>query len=246
MAIKGKSKSRGAKSVARGPKPAYVPVKTPLMRRQGLWIAIGAVLAVAVIAGLWYGFAKQAREDRDRERRERLSAAALEYRTPIEGALSTVGQAVPPTGFQPFPGLAEVLDPLENGRRLEEAATTAEAVEDSAGAAAETVAGVDVTEIAAEKGLERLFVVYLLSSRDGMAEGLELYGQAASLVSLAVEASEEERAEIVARAREVLGLADRVFARGYTDYVEAQAMAGVLQPVGTGPGLVPGLTGPTG
>ncbi|HEX6230410.1 MAG TPA: hypothetical protein VF029_01700 [Actinomycetota bacterium] len=244
MAIKGKSRSRGAKAVARGPKPAYVPVKTPLVRRRGFQIAVGAVVGVAAIAGLWYGFAKQAREDRERDLQERLAAAVSEYGSPVEGALATVGQAVPPTGFQPFPDLAGVLDRLENGRRLDEATTTAEAVEESAGAAAETIEGVDVTEIVAEQGFERLFAVYLLSSQDGMVEGLGLYEQAASLVSLAAAAGEDERAELVASARSVLDLAERVFARGYADYVEAQAIAGALGAVG--PGAIPGLTGPTG
>jgi len=246
MAIKGKSKSRGARSVSRGPKPVYVPVTTPWFRRRGFWIAVAVVLGVGAVGGLWYGFAKQAREDRERQTQQRQAAAMAEYQRPIETALAPVGQPLPPTGFQAFPDLAGALDPLEDGRRAEAAATTAEAVQEAAAAAADAIDGIDLGAIVEGKDLERLFVVYLFSSKDGMVEGLQLYRQAASLVALAATADQQDRPGLVSTARDVLELADRVFARGYADYVEAQVMAGTLRPLGPGAGLPTVPTGPTG
>lgn len=247
MAIKGKSKSRGAKGVTRGPKPAYVPVKTPFLRRRGFWIAVGTVLGVAAIAGLWYGFAKQAREDRERETQERLAAAFGEYRGAVESVLATVGQPLPPADFQAFPSLADALASVEQGRRLADAETTAGNVSDAATGAADAIEGIDVAQIVAGKELERVFVVYLFSSQRGFVEGLGLYEQAASLLSLAAAASDEERGDLVTTARGVLDLADRVFTRGYADFVEAQAMAGAVESApGAGLPQLPIPTGPTG
>jgi len=247
MAIKGKSKSRGAKGVTRGPKPAYVPVKTPLFRRRWVWIAAGTVLGVAAIAGIWYGFAKQAREDRERETQQRLAAAIADYRGAIEPVLATVGQPLPPTGFQVFPSLADALDSVEKGRRLEDSETMAGNVSEAATGAAAATDGIDVSAIVADEELERLFVVYLFSSQRGIVEGLKLYEEAASLVSLAAAADDGERDDLVTAARGVLELAERVFARGYADYVEAQAMAGAFEPIDPGAGLpLPIPTGPTG
>ena len=79
-----------------------------------------------------------------------------------------------------------------------------------------------------------------------MVEGLQLYRQAASLVALAATADQQDRPGLVSTARDVLELADRVFARGYADYVEAQVMAGTLRPLGPGAGLPTVPTGPTG
>ncbi len=245
MAIKGKSKSRGAKGVARGPKPAYVPVKTPLWRRRGLWIAIGVVVGVTAIAGLWYGFAKEARENRERELQERMTNAMTRYGTAIEPPLATVGQPVPPAGFEAFADLAGALDRIERGRQLEEALASVDAVSDVAASAATALENVDVTAIVADQGFDQVFVSTLLDGRDAMVEGLRLYRQAADLAALAAEAPRTIRSDLVAAARGSQEAADRIFAGGYQDYVEAQAMAGVLDPLAGGLSP-PGVTGPAG
>ncbi|MGZ8637225.1 MAG: hypothetical protein ACXWX2_09675, partial [Actinomycetota bacterium] len=99
MAIKGKSRSRGAKGVSRGPKPAYVPVKVPLLRRRGVVLAVGGVLGVAAIAGIVYGVVQQRNEERARDELDRMATAVVEYRGQIDSVLLTVGQPVPPASF---------------------------------------------------------------------------------------------------------------------------------------------------
>lgn len=230
MAIKGKSRSRGAKAVTRGPKPVYVPVKTPLLRRRGFWIGVATIVGLAAIAGVWYGIAKQLSDDRARELQERLTAAMTEYRRLVEPILQPVGQPLPPTAFQPFPDLSSTLDRIEAGRRLDETADAVDAITDSATGASEALAEVDANQIIADRGFDQLFIVYVLDSREGMTRGLQLYAQAASLASLAVGTEGADRDDLVAAAREAFDTATVVFASGYSDYVEAQSIAGVFQP----------------
>jgi hypothetical protein len=247
MAIKGKSKSRGAKAVARGPKPAYVPVKVPWFRRRGLWIVVATVLAIASIEGLVYGFAQERNDDRDREELDRMAASVNDYRGAAEPILATVGTAVPPSSFDGYPALGQAIGSLEAEEvaqdALDSAATTAEEATSSSQDAADLFDGIDVTALVQERDFSREFVLYLFDSRDGFARAMRLYHEAALLLSMAVEAEEgPARDGLAARARGVHDLAEATFAAAYSSYVEAQIAAGVFQPANAG---FP-LTGPTG
>src|SRR5687768_1612771 len=98
MAIKGKSKGRGARTVARGPKPVYTPVRRRFWQRKTFWYGVAAVLAIAAIAGLIYGFAKERDEQRERDEVARMAAAVSEYGGQLDTILSSVGQQTG-TGF---------------------------------------------------------------------------------------------------------------------------------------------------
>ncbi|MGH2637023.1 MAG: hypothetical protein ACRDHU_12885 [Actinomycetota bacterium] len=250
MAIKGKSKSRGTKAVTRGPKPAYVPVKTPLLRRRGLWIAVGAVLAAGLLAAIVAGLVQQRNQTREEERLERMVAAVGEYRRAVEPVLSTVGQSVPPTGFTAFPNLASSIAGLEDDEvspgALEAAAADAEAAAETAETAAGIFGEIDATEFVRGRELPADFVLNLLNSRDGFAQAMNLYREAAVLTSMAVEAEEgPARDDLVASARGVHDAAASLFAQAYGDYVEVQAAAGTLETTAGLPTL-PAATGPTG
>jgi hypothetical protein len=247
MAIKGKSKSRGSRTVARGPKPAYVPVRVPWWRRRGLWIAIGTVLAIVAIEALVYGFAKERTDSREQEQLEQMSAAVNDYRAEVEPILATVGNAVPPSSFDAFPALATAIGALEAEEVPEEAlesvGTTAEDVSTTAGDAADLFEEIDVAALVADQGFSREFVLYLLNSKDGFTRSMRLYREAALLLTLAVEAEEGPiRDGLVTRARGIHDLAEATFATAYADYVEAQIAAGVFAPTNAG---LP-LTGATG
>src|SRR5688500_13323518 len=110
MAIKGKSRSRGAKAVTRGPKPAYVPVRTPLLRRRGLWISLAVIVGVAAVVGVAIGLSQERNRDREEDLRARMAAAVGRYRQQIDPILATFGQPLPPTGFDAYPNLAQALD----------------------------------------------------------------------------------------------------------------------------------------
>jgi hypothetical protein len=247
MAIKGKSKSRGSRTVARGPKPAYVPVKVPWWRRRGLWIAIGTIVAILAIEALVYGFAKERTDGREQEQQEKMAAAANDYRSEVEPILATVGNAVPPSSFDAFPSLATAIGSLEAGEvtqeALDAAGTTAEDTATTAGDAADLFEEIDVAALVTDQGFSREFILYLLNSKDGFTRSMRMYREAALLLTLAVEAEEGSlRDGLVARARGIHDLAEGTFATAYAEYVEAQIAGGVFAPTNAG---VP-ITGATG
>jgi len=250
MAIKGKSKSRGAKTVASGPKPTYVPVKTPLLRRRGLWIGLGAVVGVAIVAAVAYGLVKERNKSREQGRVGRMAAAVGDYRGQIEPILVPLGQAVPPSSFAAFPSLGTAIDALQgetvDQAALDQATTEADASVSRAKSAAGLFGEITPTDIVADKGLPPDFILYVIDSQGGFVRAMNLYRQAALLTADAVETEEgAARDELVARASDVYDLAGETFGRAYGDYVQAQSLAGVFR--GTPGGLTGSLpTGPTG
>lgn len=237
MAIKGKSKSRGARAVARGPKPAYVPVRTPILRRSGFWIALGTAAAAALIVALTIGFLEQRDDTRERELVQRMATAVNQYGGQIDPILDeTVGDPAPPAGFDAFPDLATTLaiiaaDDVDDAA-LEQARGVATDAASSANSAKTLIEEIPVTDFIRDRGFSREFVVYMIDSQGDLARAMELYRQTALLVRMAVDADDRaDRAELLERANDVFTVAEDTFARGYADYVEAQAAAEVFEPV---------------
>lgn len=246
MAIKGKSKSRGAKTVATGPKPAYVPVKTPILQRRGLWITVGSVLVTALVVALAIGFIQQRDDDRERERLARLTEAVNEYKGSVEPVLANIGQVLPPSSFDAFPELTTAVVGLEaeeiDDAALEQATTTGEAVAESAENAATVLQEIDTTELLSGRNFSRDFVVTILNAQGNLVRAMTLYQHVAQLTVIAAEADEDVRGDLVGEVRGFLDVAEETFERAYADYVEAQISADVFEPV---LGLS-GAAGPTG
>jgi hypothetical protein len=249
MAIKGKSKSRTAKAVTRGPKPAYVPVKQPLLARRGFWIGVAVVLAVLVIAGLWYGFARERSQNREQALEEARAAAFEDYGRQVEPIIGTVGEPVPPASWSSFTELSDALDTLEAGEgQPGEVAATATSAASDARTAWGALDQVDALAEVRGRGLDQLFVVYVLGSHEKFLGSLKGYEQAAELLAMAADAPEgEERDLLVERARGVLEVARSTFDSGFADYVEASTLAGLFDLASTGNlQTLPLPTGPTG
>jgi hypothetical protein len=249
VAIKGKSKSRGSKSVTSGPKPAYVPVKTPLLRRRGLWIFVGTLVGCAVVAGLWYGLVQERNQSRDEALQTRMAATMADYQGQVEPILSTVGQAAPPSSFNAYPTLGAAIDAIKADDATQDAWDNAGTEADSAAQSAKSAAGlfdeIEPTKLVADKGFSPDFVLYLINSQDGFVRATKLYRQAALLTTMAVESDPgPARDNLVTRASEVYDLASDTFARAYDDYVQGQVQAGTFAPTAPGTGSL--LTGPTG
>jgi hypothetical protein len=250
MAIKGKSKSRGAKAVARGPKPAYVPVKTPLVRRRGLWIAIGTAFVAALVAAVAIGLIQQRDADRERDEVRRMATAVNQYRGQIDPILATLGQPVSPAIFDAFPELSAAL-PVLAGEQVDDAgldqvAAAADDVSSTARSAGRLIEEIPVADFLRGQGFSREFVLYVINSQGHFLHAMRLYREAALLTTMAVEAQAgPERDALLDRANGVLEVAEEVFSRGYSDYVEAQAFAEVLDPF-AGTQSVPTTTGQTG
>ncbi len=256
MAIKGKSKSKAKKAVTRGPKPAYVPVKKPFLARRGVQLGILAVLLAAVAGGLWYGFAKQATRNREKDRAAK--AAALQAReasavgqlvAAIDGALGPdVGTKLRPGNrFGAFPGLKTSIDDMTSGKgKAADAATAADAVVAAAPTAYKAIEAIDVATLLGGKGFSADLVISAFDAQTKIGTGLHLYEDAANLLLLALSASGDQQTKLLEQSSKVLESATSILDSGYTDYINAQAGAGIFSPMqppgGTGfpGGAVPG------
>lgn len=239
MAIKGKTKSRGTKGVTRGPKPAYVAVKTPLIRRSGLWVSLGTLLVAALVVALTIGFIQERNDRREQDKVQQMATVVNQYRGQIDPILATIGTPLPPTGFDGFPELDTALSALEaeeiDKAGLTQAGDSAESVASSARSAIGLVEEIPAADLLRGHEFSREFVLYIVNSQGNFTRGLKLYREAALLLSTAVDAeSTALRDDLTARARGVATVADEVFARGYSEYVEAQSAAQVFDPFASG------------
>lgn len=249
MAIKGKTKSRSKKTVAAGPKPAYVAVKTPLIRRRAFWIGLAVVVAVASSAGIAYGIAKEHTRSREEELAKRLRTAATLYQSQVDPILAGVGQPNPPSSFTAMPTLPAAVADLQKGTGKPSAAATADQAATAAATQAKTaydaLGAIDVTKIIANQGFDRSFALYMINSQKQMVAGLKMFEQGANLLSQASGLHGDQQVKLLDSTSQILALADSTFSDGYSDYIEAQFEAGTFQPTSILPGStgLPGVTG---
>ena len=248
MAIKGKSKSRGARTVARGPKPAYVPVKRPLLQRKGFWYGVAAVVLVLLGLGLTYGFVHQHDQNQAAAEARAKATAVRKFGSQVDPILSGIGSATSSgTSYQVFTSTSQDLADLASGKLpADQAATKATALTTQAKQAATAVATIDAVSMVRDKGFDEGFVLYILNANTELASALRLYQQVGELMTLAATGPEDARAAVVGRAQDLLKLADEAFTRGYDAYVQAQSAAGTFQPQAPPPPGLPGLPGSTG
>ncbi|MBI2237168.1 MAG: hypothetical protein HYU54_01400 [Actinobacteria bacterium] len=240
MAIKGKSKARAKKAVTRGPKPAYVPVKKPLLARRGLQIGLAIMIVLGSAAGIWYGVAKERSGKRAEELAARERDAVSKYQIGLDPVLNGVGEAVPPTGFKLTPDLEGTITELENGDvSAREVGKTANQVAEDAKTASKAVEDIDVLALVQDKGFGFKLPTLLLTSKSRIVDGLELYEQAALILVQATEASGDQRDRLLARATGVAQIAAKLFNEGYSWYVEAQIMTEIFVPTGLAPAPIP-------
>lgn len=232
MAIKGKSKPKGgAKPVTRGPRPTYVPVRTPLLQRRSFWFTVIAVVVVASALGIWYGIAQQRESDRERELEASLRRTVTDYQEQIEPILLTVGTPIP-SGYDTFPEFEDALNTFIDGQgKPADLQASAEATAQAAGTAAENLEAIEAAALVAGKGFDAEVALFVINSQSRMAQALRAYENAALLASDAVTAGDEQGSGLAKRAKEQVALARDIFADGYQDYIEVQVRAGTYQPM---------------
>jgi hypothetical protein len=248
MAIKGKSKPKGgAKPVTRGPRPAYVPVRKPLLQRRAFWYAVLGVIVLASALGIWYGLAKQRTNDREAALAKSLRDAATSYRQEVDPIVLSLGTPTPPSSITMFPEFEVAVGAVVDGTSTpSDLASIAKSTAEAAKTAATKLGQVKGIELVSGKGFDEPTVLYVINSKSRMVQGLKLYEQAALVAEDASAAAGDQAVELAKRAREIIGVAKGVFGDGYQDYVEIQFRAGIYQPVPTGLTGATGLTGSTG
>ena len=246
MAIKGKSKGRSARSVTRGPKPVYTPVKKPLLAKKEFWLVVAGVLGAAIVFGLVAGFIAQRNASAQDDLEARMRASMSRYQGDVESVLSQIGQASPPSGFDAFPDFTQAMSDAASGTpatpgspTLQQAAGDAV---DKAKSALNAFDQIEEQKLIEGKGFSRDFVLYLIGSKENFVRAMELYRRAAELAILGEQAQGSQGQDLLAQAAAITNIANDTFSRAYADYVEAQTEAGTFSP----PAPVPGLPTPTG
>jgi len=231
VAIKGKSKPRSRRVVTPGPRPAYTPVKKPLLARRGFRIGLLVVVVAASAAGILYGLARERTQAREQALAERERTAAIAFQGKVQGAIAPVGQPAPPDGFNAFPALTADVDGLAEGTVEPTAAEAdAETARTAAKGAREAMNQIDVLSITANKGFDAAFVNYFFNAEEKMEDALKLYEHAAILVQRAAAATGDQRTRSLDSAKGILGVAAELMNSGYSDFIQVQQEAGIFQP----------------
>src|SRR5581483_7658734 len=227
MAIKGKSRSRARRAVTPGPRPAFVPVKRPLLARRGFQVTALVVILAVAAAAIVYGLAKERTKQRTEALQRSMRVATTKYQVIVDGALANAGQPLPPSGFNAFPSLTTDIDGLRKGT-----VSAKTAAKDAKQATAN--AKVSPAAIFGGKGFDLAFVNYAINSQTKLANALKLYEQVGSLLQMAVEAGGVQRTTLLDRASAVLDVASTLFNDGYNDYVNLKNTAGIFTPTAIG------------
>ena len=250
MAIKGKGRTK-SRPPARAPRPAPVVRKPPFFLRR--WVqVVGAMLAGAGIVLIAVWVTNGLRSDDAAKTRDANAASARqvvqEWQTTVEGVLSKglgssgggAGQVVI------LPSLSASVTTLAKGDEDKKAGDTADTAVSLVEDGVTTLQGVDLPTIITEhEGVDLALTNYLLNSKARMIDGLQLYGRIAAQVKAAAAADDAAvAAALIEEANALLPIATQVFNEGYTDYTEALARVGLLQPSSGLSGT--GLSGGTG
>jgi hypothetical protein len=240
VAIKGKGRTK-SRPPARAPRPAPVVRRPPFFARR--WVqVVGAMLAGMGIVTIVVWATNGLRVDDDAKARDATAVnvrrVVQEWQTTVDGTLSKggLGSSGGPGQITILPSLSTSVTSLASGTDDPKAGDTASTAVSLVGEGVKTLQNVDLPGMIRDKGLDLAMTNYLLNSKARMIDGLQLYGRVAAQVKAAVEAKDPAvTAALIREANALLPIATQVFNEGYTDYTEALARAGLLQPTaGTG------------
>jgi hypothetical protein len=241
MAIKGKSKPKARRSVTPGPRPVYVPVRQPLVRRRGFQIGVLAVVVLAAAGAILYGYVHERDANHAAEQERILKDIASQYTTRVQTAIAGVGQSQAVT-FTLLPDLKTQIDALRSGSRSpSDVAKAAEGIAEEATTAADDLAKIDPADLIHGKGVEdAAFVRDLLNANVKMENALRMDAVAAGVLEQAADAPASMVARLLDQADEARTTAEALFESGYSDWVNAQYTAGIFQPTAPPAGLTSG------
>jgi hypothetical protein len=209
MAIKGKRRSRGGRTVAAPPRPQLVVRRKPFWQRTWFWIAV-AVVAVAAIA---FGVVMNMRaNDREASKRRQL-AAVQNFSAAVQGEFPDDRSVVPPDLIIPFPTFRQTIDDLSSGdMRPAEAAKNARDAATGAAASATGVRQIDTAKlIPAQYPLTR---AQMNDVKGLFVQSFRLYQDAAQLTLTATTLNGDEQKAVLKNAGDVLTRASLLFQSG--------------------------------
>jgi hypothetical protein len=235
MAIKGRSKPKARRSVTPGPRPVYVPVKRSLVQRRGLQIGVLAVVVLASLTAIAYGFVRERDANHDEDQRRIMRSIVSEYTVKVQTAIAGVGQAQA-VSFTLLPDLKSQIDALRSEDA--DAAAVAEVAKDlraRAQGAADELGRIDTSAMIRGKGVEdKLFVDQLINATIKMENGLRMDAVAAGILEQAAKAPASQVDDLLDQADEARTAAESIFQSGFSNWVSAQIAAGTFQPASLG------------
>jgi hypothetical protein len=242
MAIKGKSKPKARRSVTRGPRPVYVPVRQPLVRRRGFQIVVVAIILLSAAGGILYGYVHERNANHAAEQEALLKSIASQYTTRAQTAIAGVGQSQGGVSFTLLPDLKTQIEALRSGSSPPaDVAKAASGLEKQASAAAEELSTIDPAALVRGRGVEdTAFVRDLLNANAKMENALRTDAVAAGVLAEAARAPATMTAALLRRADDARSTAETLFQSGYSDWTNAQFTAGIFQPTPPAGGFPPG------
>lgn len=242
MAIKGKGKTKG-RQPARAPRRAPVEVKPPfLMRRrvQVLLAFVAGILAMMLAVWITNGLRQQRADDKAATEAAQQRAAGQKWKTQVESEFGKIGTISPGAPPALFPDLTTTIAALQKGNVPDGATSMLTTTQAGAKSAAANLKAYKLADSVRDIGMDEGQVSWFLNSQARYVQALQLYEQAAVIAALAVDAPDEQRADIADSAAAIQKEADAALQAGYSDYQNALASVQIFDSPLTS------LTGPTG
>ena len=220
MAIKGKGRTRGRRTVAAPPKRAIVVRKPPIWRRRWLWMTAAVLALVGILSATFVALNSRNAS----KRKEREVRAVTAYLNQFRSHLPTDRVAVPPDAIVIFPS---VQDDIDNFKNLSAAdiekkgkALSAAAAKSASGLENVAIARLVPEEFAGDRGQvgEAQFLI---------AQAYHLYQPVGALFQQAGRASGATRQELLDQAQSLINRAGTMFDRGYVKLVRIATRLGI-------------------
>ncbi|HEY1330812.1 MAG TPA: hypothetical protein VGH10_04990 [Actinomycetota bacterium] len=237
MAIKGKGRTRGRRSIAPPPRPQIVVRKPPIWRRAVTWIVVGVLILGAIGYGVWHWW--------DNHQAARLKAQEI---SAVEKYNSLVSVHYPPdqnneggTSLQIFSSVPAELVRLDQGKVSgTTAATEAKTFADTASNAADAIEKIQVTDVIPSNlsvsettGLRTPGITQLMLSESQryMVNAFRTYAAAGHLMQIAAGLPKgPQRSAVIAQAQSLMTTAGTLFDRGFRILANIRTVLGTLIP----------------
>jgi len=243
VAIKGKGKTK-SRSAARPPRPTPVVRQPPFFVRRWVQVVAALLAGMGLVTAIVWATNGLRIDDVAKARDARAASVrrvVQQWQTTVDGTLSkglgTTGSGVGQIVI--LPSLSTSVATLAKGDEDKKAGETASTAAKLVGDGVSTLQNVDLPTMIRDQGVDLATTNYLLNSKARMVEGLQLYGRVAAQVQSASGADVDPAVAdaLIKEANALLPIATEVFNEGYSDYTEALARAGLLQPAAPGSGL---------
>jgi hypothetical protein len=234
MAIKGKGKTRGRKSVAPAPKPVLVTRKPPVWRRRWVIFSLIAVLVIGTGYAIYAVMHASSQRSFRTQQREAVSGFSERVTSNVPPRAASAGGS---TLFL-FPDATTELSDLASGKTkpadslatakgwaadAAKSAAAIQAIPTSQLIAADLTAGDSAAHAA---GLTR---AALTNAQFLMVQGLQTYGHAFAVWETAAgpDVTAATRKSLTTQATDLANTASTLFSRGWTQFVEVRHQVGL-------------------